>query len=279
MKPENISALCLYGRFNNRLSANSGVDGAEYIRSHLLSRGQFDVFIYSNDVENEAEIRAVYSECIRDCIFEVGPDFQALMKSMGIREENFSPIERFRTAENTLRFLYGRKRSLELMHKYMTTNTLTYAAAITARFDLGQIDRYNGRHPYRVSEINFNPAYDTNFIYSAMWNQLNAGYADQWFFSSPELLVKLSSMFDRSLDYLTLGSSYQQFLEGGIPDSNVHNEFSNEMLKAMPEKTNDLVKVPMRLGVNNHLMHKFFFLESGLYSKSKFTSDFERVAN
>ena len=279
MNPESISALCLYGRFNNRLSANSGADGAEYIRSQLLNRGQFDVFIYSNDIENEAEIRDVYGDVIRACVFEAGPDFQDLMKSKGIREEDFNPLEGFRTAENTLRFLYGRKRSLELMQKYMAANGLTYVAAVTARFDLGQIDKYNGRHPYRVSEINFNPAYDTNFIYSAMWNQLNAGYADQWFFSSPEILVTLTSMFERTLDYLTLGSTYQQFLESGIPDSNVHDEFSNEMLKEMSQKTNDLVKVPMRLGVNNHLIHKFFFMESGLYSMSRFTSEFDGVAH
>lgn len=274
-----VTALCLYGRFNNRFSESSGTEGAEYIRKKLLLKNNVDVFIYSNDLAHESVIRSEYQDVLRDCLFEPGPDFRQLMEDRGIRESDFQPIEPFRTVENSLRFFYSRMRSLMLMAEHMERNGAAYSAAITARFDLGQIDKYNGWQPYRVSEINFSARRDMTYFYSAMWNQLNGGYADQWFYSSPELLIRLGDMFERSLEYLKPGSSYQAFLELGIPDSNRTNEFSNEMLKPAEARSEDHVRVALRSGVNNHLLHKFFLMEAGLYEKSRFTSDFDGVAH
>lgn len=273
------SALCLYGRFNNRFSPTSGVDGGHYIRRKLLSQDDFDVFVYSNDTSHEATVRDLYERELTAAIFEEGPNFGQIMAKRGVREEIFKPSESFRTAENTLRFLYARMRSLELMKNHMEQTGTSYSSAVTCRFDLGQLDKYNGRQPYRVSEINFSNSYDMNYIYSAMWNQLNGGYADQWFFSNPETLLKLGDMFESALDYLLSGSRYQVFLENGIPDSNRRDEFSNEMLRTTADTRVDRVRVPMASGVNNHLIHKFFFMESGLYNISRFTSDFDGVAH
>jgi hypothetical protein len=272
----NRIALCLYGRFNNRYSKNSGIDGAEYIKRKLLVNENVDVFIHSTDFDNKDTILNTYANFIKDYEFEIQKNFSDEINIFNINENFYKPIEGFRTVSNSLSFFYSRKKSIDLMVNYSNHNNFKYNAAITCRFDLGQIDRYNGKQPYRVSEINFSKNYDMRYFYSAMWNQLNCGYGDQWFFSNQDDIAKLSLMYEKSLLYFHQGSDYLKFVTKGVFDSNELDEFSNEIFK---NKKAQSKKYPVELAINNHLLHKYFLIDMGLYSKSKFTSDLDGVAN
>lgn len=269
-------ALCLYGKFNNRLSKASGVDGAAYIKRKLLDGRDVDIFIYSSDLDNKERILSLYGGLIKDYEFEEEKCFVEEITQHEINEKLFIPIEGFRTVANSLSFFYSRKKSIDMMLQYSQNNGVKYDSAITCRFDLGQIDRYNGSQPYKVSEINYSEYYDMQYLYSAMWNQLNCGYGDQWFFSTPDNIGKLSLMYERCLDYFKEGSDYLKFIAVGVLDSNETDEFSNEFFKN--KKTNSK-KYTVESAVNNHLLHKYFLIDVGLYAKSKFTSDLDGVAN
>ena len=272
-------ALCLYGRFQNRLSDTAGEEGAAYIRKHLLDGRLIDVFIYSQDMAREPLIRRLYANELHKAVFEPLPDFAPVIEHAGIDESLFSPIDGFRTVSNTLSFLYARGRSLSLLRERIEDG-YDYDVAICCRFDLGQMP-WVGRKasPYAVGEINFSEHYDTSRVYSALWDQLNMGFADQWFFSAPQNLLKLEDMLDRTLEYLRPGSQYLRWLATGITDSSSESELSNEMLKESNRRTSTLATLPISSAVHNHLIHKFFFLEQGLYSSSAFTSDFEDTAH
>lgn len=272
-------ALCLYGRFNNRFSNRAGVEGASYIRKQILQDRDVDVFVFSHDLENEQTIRSLYGAYAREMVFEDLPDFGPLIAKAGIDESLFSPIEGFRTVANTLAFLYARSRSLGLLRARIEKGN-DYDVAICCRFDLGQLDRVGRRIPaYAVSEINFNANYDMSQLYSAFWNQLNMGFGDQWFYSDPSTLIQLESMYDRTFDYLRPDSSYLAWLSEGITDSKSGDVFSNEILKPLNERSVSLDTLPVDQAIHNHLLHKYFFIEQGLYEYTAFVSDFEDTAH
>ena len=265
-------ALCLYGRYNNRLnSKNSGDDGCEYIKKTLLKNRDVDIFIHSWDTDLEDNIVKKYQNGLVDYNFEKPKDFSSLITENKIKESTFNCPNRqiFRNISNSLSFFYSRKESIQLKIQYEKKNKFTYDCCIVGRFDLGQIDKYNGYHPFKVSEINFDENLDMNYIYSAMWNQLNQGYADQWFYSSSKNVDRLTDMFDRSLVYFKKNSDYIKNLESW-PDSNQNEEFSNEFFKSDEFKSQNQKKYDVFDAINNHIMHKWFFIESKLYQKSRF---------
>jgi len=161
-----------------------------------------------------------------------------------------------------------------------------YDVAACARFDLGQLDRVHRRirvrdriPDYAVSQINFQPTFEMNFLYSAMWNRLNHGFADQWFYSNPDLLLRLRGIYARAFHYLSPGSDYLAWLTGGITDSKLDDALSNEILRPVDQKATELDMLDLENGIHNHLIHKYFFLEQDIYNKSAFTQDFEGAAH
>lgn len=265
-------ALCLYGKYNNRLSYHTGDDGFKYIFNVLLRKYDIDIFFHSWDVNKKNKILGRYKPYLKKYKFENQKDFKEVIKKRNINEQLFNPAnnESFRGLSNSLSFFYSRKRAIEIKQSYEDHNNMSYPITIVARFDLGQIDKYNGYFPYKVSEINFNPEFDMNYIYSAMWNQLNCGYADQWFYSNSNLIGHLVYMYDYALDALQENSVYLQHITSGLLDSNKHDEFSNEIFKSDGFKSKDRVIYKKSQAINNHLMHKCFFIDNDLYKKSRF---------
>ncbi len=271
-------ALCLYGKFNNRLNSTSGLNGYHYINQNLLERYEFDIFIYSNDTNKSEIIQSLYGETAQSIVIEPEKEFTMELSDNGVNVGIFKPLENFRTIENTLSFLNSRANSLLLMNNYSKLIKKKYSWVITSRFDLGQIDKYNGYHPQKVSEINFNPNLDSNFIYSAMWNQTNIGLADQWFYSNHDNILKLIGLSKDCASYFNPKSKYLKLLEDGVPFSNQSNDFSNEVLLPPHKQTNKLIKIPIENAINNHLLHKFFFLENSLYKIHKTVGSIPGVA-
>jgi hypothetical protein len=283
MSPESRKpriALCLYGNFNNRLDSESGEKGYEYIKSRLIDEYSPDIFIYTSDLDNKERIKDLYGPWISKADFVKPLDFENIISNeRGIDSSFFIPLERFRTLGNTLAFLFNRGTSIDLMTKHADSAGFVYDWVVVARFDLGQLDKVNGRHSHRVSEIGFHPDLDPDHFYSAQWQQHNLGLADQWFFSSQPNVEKLGRMYDWALTAFAAGSEYLTSLANGIPDSNNKEQFSNEILR-LDTKPSKLAIVDPRLAINNHLLHKFFFRETGeLYQQLRFTSDFRSAAN
>jgi len=272
-------ALCLYGLFNNSRQPDSGINGARYISDKILKPWNPDIFIHSWEKRNEDMYRKLFNP--KEMVFEEPIDFKSFMKKKQISNEYFDFCDGFDRKssafsnckiESTLSFLYSRTASLTIMK----AQSEKYDVVICCRFDLGQIDSKSNRK-YKVSLIDFNPTLDMSFIYSAMWDQLNAGYADQWFYSNEDNMMLLADMFKKSWsDYFRPGSGYEQAVTKGWPDSQWMDhdnsadsrQFSNEMLSK--DKSKELMKYPKWQVINNHLLHKWHFIKSGLYDNSRF---------
>ncbi|MES2677049.1 MAG: hypothetical protein V4612_01870 [Pseudomonadota bacterium] len=267
-------ALCLHGKYNNRLSSQSGDDGSLYIKEVLLDKYpdfEIDVFVHCWDVELQEKITKIYHKFLKKSVFEAQIDFKKIMMESKIDDQLFNPPnnQQFRTCANSLSFFYSRKKVIESKIAHEQEQNFQYDFVIVSRFDLGQIDQHNGSHPYKVSEINFDPKLDMNYIYSAMWDQLNCGYADQWFYSSSENINKIADLYDKSLQYFLPQSNYIKALNHW-PDSNSEDEFSNEFFKSEDFKSKSLFQYKLENAINNHAMYKWFFIDSNLYSLSRF---------
>ena len=167
----------------------------------------------------------------------------------------------------TLSFLYSRKRSIELKAKHEKENNFKYDCVIIARFDLGTRGK---EHPqkYYATNINFDKNLDMKFLYSAFWDQMNWGYADHWFYSNSENMDLVGTAYDKALEYYDKDSDYVKAITTGWPDSNSEDEFSNEKMK--DDKSVNLAVFDKWGCIDNHKLYKWFFMDTGLYDKSKF---------
>jgi len=272
-------ALCLYGLYNNKSDVNSGNNGYKYIQDKIYSKvdkhnSNIDTFFHSWDVGLEDKLVKQYIPIRYQ--FEKPHNFSEISIQMGVNEieinKNFNrkgSIYKQCTINSSLSFLYSRSNSIEKAIKFSNEKEFKYDVIIAARFDLGQ--RSGWHKNYNVSLMELDLSLDMNYIYSAMWKQLNAGLADQWFFSNQENMKKLSKMYDMALkDYFQLESKYEFAITNGWVDSNVNDQFSNEVLKNNKDVDIELVKYPKWQMINNHILHKWHLINTDIYEKSRY---------
>lgn len=271
-------AVCLYGLFNNRYSQTAGHQGFGEILQIIRNHPDYDFtfFVYSTDLAEEDAIRHLYEGLGGVVRVEPQRDFESLIENLGVPTWNYSKPGGYRTLGNLLSFLFSRKSSIEMM--LADPDHEEFDFVVISRLDAGQIDKHNGRQRAKVSAIGFNAFLDREFVYSAAWDQHNFGYADQWFICSPSNAKVLAMMYEQVQSYLMPDSNYLNFLESGIHDSNASDSFSNERLKKRELKADALATRKQENALDAHLMHKFFFLENGIYEKSKFSSEVEGIA-
>lgn len=262
-------ALCLYGRFNNRYSESAGIEGFEYLKETLYKRFNFDTFIFSNDVKNQLNIEERYNNFATATVIEQPIDWERSEYFENVNLSRFKPKQGFRKLSDTINFLYSRSESIKLAINNSKKQNKEYEWIICCRFDSAQIDKHNGYQPFKVSQINFNPLLEKDYLYTALWNQTNAGLADQWIYGSQENISRLVGMHEKCIRYFESDSSYLKSLKLGIPLSNETDEFSNEILH--PYRKGSVIprSLPEFDAIDNHLIHKFFFLENNLLHKNK----------
>ena len=263
--------ICLYGNFNNRYSKTSGAEGFEEI-SRLIRMHpdvEFRIFAYSNDLENRSEVEFLYGPLGAVMKFEPAIDTEKTIEVLGLNP-NKMKAPKDRPFSSLLNFYRSRSESIKLMLEQPNASGADWV--IVSRFDTGQVDRFNGRQRDKVSSIGFNKFLRKGYFYSAIWDQHNIGYADQWFIGSLEDIRVFANMYEQAKTYLKEQSPYLNHLRSGLHDSSELDEFSNERLKPEKLKTSRLLKSGPRKPLNGHTMHKFFFMDNGLYEKSRFSN-------
>ena len=230
---------------------------------------QFSFWIYSTNTAEEQAIKHLYEPLGAKIVIKPQKDFSEVLRGTDVDLTPYEIPSGFRSFENLLSFYFSRGQAISLMLESPEVSEVDLV--IVSRFDSGQLDRHNGRQRARVAPLGFNSFLDPKFFYSASWDQHNIGYADQWFVGTVDQMKKLSTMYQESLSYLSPNSPYLDSVLEGIPDSNSQNPFSNERLKAPEDRAKALVKLPIKSALNGHLMHKYFFIQSGLYEQSRFS--------
>jgi len=270
-------ALSITGFYGNKENPNAGDAGYAYLKEHIIDKYDTDVIIHSWNPELEGKLVEQYKPVTYSV--QKNYDFKQMLAQEGVTQEYFdvgfnreaSPFKQCKL-EYTASFLYGRWHTLKHIEDRKTIGGIDYDYVIATRFDIGQ------RGGDSVKHLKFDPELDPQYIYSAQWNQHNAGYADMWFWSNPENMSKLGEAYPEMEKHFKPNSQYEKAVTQGWPDScmmdNNNNrdsgQFTNERFLPEDQKAKQLMKYPLWQCVNNHLYHKWFFMESGLYEKSKF---------
>ena len=264
-------ALCLHGYFANKGGVAASVAGHSYIDQKLLSRHDVDVFVHSWDLDNQERITSLYNpvECLFEKQITFDDELEKIDQDYFFSEHGGSApgMYSMNTVFKGLSFLYSRKQVMEIKKGYEERTGMVYDCVVLARFDLGQRGK---EHPqrYYATNFNFNPNLDMNYVYSAYWDQLNHGYADHWFYSNSENMNLLANLYDKVVEYYQPDSDYAKSVTTGWPDSNHYDEFSNEFFQN--NNGNKLKTFPLWGCIDNHKLYKWYFIDSGLYEKSKF---------
>jgi hypothetical protein len=271
-------ALCLYGKFANRYDPEAGKAGFDYIKKRILSGRDVDVYIYSFDLNNEQRIRDLYEPWAKSVSFTLPPNFELLMEKNFIREEDFEPPSRDRPLVGTLAFFYQRDMVVKELFGIVGKSSEVYNKVIISRFDLGQVDKHNGSQSFRVSEIGPVSSMDTLLgAYTSAWNQFNEGMPDQWMVLSQTDAAAFSGSFDRLMANLSPDSGYQNWIANGILDSNSSDPFSNEAFKIGTRLSSSTRRA--KRGLDNHLLLKYDFIQTGIYSRLRPSFDSHGLAS
>lgn len=250
----------------------AGKEGFKYIQETLLHKYPFDVFIFSNNQESFTEIKRTYGTVASKIVLQKPLDWEGRINKEIGGLSDYVPKEGFRTISNSLNFYYSRSESIKLALEQASDRQLEYQWVLSARFDLGQIDKFNGYQPFKVSQVGFNPKLDREYLYSALWNQTNAGLADQWFFGSQKVMEIFTLMPEEALDYFKDGSKYLDMLSAGIPFSNMNNPFSNEICHLSRQPKPAPVILEKSEAIDNHLIHKFFLMDKYKIERLRMTA-------
>tara|TARA_R110000824_G_scaffold55069_18_gene151791 strand:- start:2392 stop:3273 length:882 start_codon:yes stop_codon:yes gene_type:complete len=283
-------ALCLSGYFNSLKDSSSfGDDGFSHIKKHIFKFNEdgheIDVFFHNwephleNKITNLYKPKAYISEPQID-FNKIAEDNQVsrsfidkknLLGSWTITSKSGSG---YVGPERLLSQYYSVQKSLELKKQYEEDNNFTYDCVIKSRFDLGRINRLTSGpgkgNPYPCQCINFDPNLNMNYFYQAYWDLFNEGPADMWFYSNSSNMNSFCNLYTKTLtEYLKEGSEYSQKVIEGWPESSYNNFRTNEIFKPKNKQDKNLHKYAPHEAVNGILLHKWFFIDQGLWEKSK----------
>ena len=103
--------------------------------------------------------------------------------------------------------MYSRKQSIMMALEQDTT----YNLIIWCRFDMCiRYKKYkNVCNPSKLILPNIRDI-DTNKLYMSYWEHFHSGYSDQWFFSNPEIMTKISNMYDELYNYYQIDSEFDK---------------------------------------------------------------------
>ena len=251
-------ALCLFGYPKGSTVYAGGAYQQKF--KHLFDQIMIhdpDVFIHCWDPPLEKEIVSLFSP--KKYIFEKQRTFNDLISKLDMLRFQKSRGDIFKT----LSFFYTRKQSNELKKIQEEEEGFEYDCVISSRFDVG----YHDYGKNKTSYIKFDTRWNMDLVYSAYWDQINAGISDHWFISNSKTANTMAGIYDNTIKYLRKDSEYCNKMMSGWIDSNENDEFSNEFLKN--KKTAALKKYPEHYCLNNHCLYKWHFYKNNFWNPSK----------
>jgi len=198
-------ALCLHGLFDSvQDTSSTGLDGFDYIRRSILSKGDVDVFVHSWSVGKRDVILDLYNPKAFE--FEEQVDFTPVVRERG--------LDKLRGVPREPQFIFSHFYSISRVFNLL--NLDDYDVIVKSRFDLGRINRassgpHNGNNPFPVQCINFNPNVEPGRIYMANWNHFDMGPADMWFYGDASVMRNFKSLYEDACNNMVLRGDYYEF--------------------------------------------------------------------
>jgi hypothetical protein len=205
-------ALCLHGLFNSATDSTSlGLDGYNYIKKHILDKGDVDVFVHSWQPELTNVISDLYNPKL--ALYEQQRDFTQLINERGLNGLGMASRPPF----SVLSHFYSIQQAFQLLD----SSNEKYDIVIKSRFDLGRINRISVQgNPTPAQFINFQTDIVNDKLYQADWSSFNEGPSDVWFYGSQSIMKPFSTIYNELEPEFIMGSDYSKFAESfrGVKD-------------------------------------------------------------
>ena len=229
------------------------ITGYNNDKTNILDKcDNVDVFLHSQEPHLKDELLQLYKPV--DCKFETGIlDLSSIIP------------DRCKNIPTVASMLYSRSVLGKLKSDFEKSNGFRYDWVIFVRYDVGTTP-----HGGDIENIYFDPTLDSNYIYTAMFTQLNAGIQDQWWYSNSADSDIMFSLYENLSDYLTEESDYLKCVTNGWIYSRVQpeGEFSNELLKPESVRRSDQ-HLPLWHTSNPHYLYKWHLYKHNLLSLDK----------
>ena len=280
-------ALCIGGYWKSFTDPSAcGYKGLEHLKEVLFDKhDNVDVFIHSWQTDMEQEIRELYAPWIKNAVFEEQINFSDILRERGLSDEvylNDPNYNRFYPWNNVaggkmptkfpnyLSQAHTRSESLRLKKRYELKNNIKYDWVIQTRFDVYSINRALTDHSKPdVSFLKFSESYDNSKVFFPFWNDFNEGMPDIWFYSNSENMDKFIGFDEKIMSWYSNNTEYLSLAVNGWFDSDVHDCFSNEILKDPELKSKNLNSYNVKQSVNYAMFMKYLLKSENLYGKIK----------
>jgi hypothetical protein len=231
--------------------------GYEHIYNEIISKYDVDIFLHSSEPNLTNELISLYNP--KKYLIENNPDFSVEYSNLNTNFCDYPSQQTF-SYPNLYSMAYSRYIVGQLKKEYETENNLVYDWVIFCRYDLSV---------GHIEKITFNPNIDNNFLYSAMFSQLNAGPQDQWFYSNSENMDIVFSLFKNLKNYFNDESELPIIASTNWIDSNISNRFSCELLLGDDLKSKVNEKIPLGAISNGHIIYKWHFYKNNFWNLNK----------
>lgn len=200
-------ALCLHGLFDSKHDKTSkGLDGFNYIKKTILDKHDVDVYIHSWEVDKKSLITDLYSNWLKDYIFEpqkdfTGPRIDRIRSLRACPRDPCSVMSHFYSIEKSFKLAYSKHED--------------YDCVIKSRFDLGQINKNTSgsgkQNPFPVQCINLLESIKNNTIYMALWNYFDMGPADMWFYGDKNTMLEFCYIYQDFEPEFDIDTNFYKF--------------------------------------------------------------------
>ena len=179
-------ALCIGNLAGIGRQGNTAyVSGYEHIKKTILDKfDNVDVFLHSYEKNLENVLLEYYKPI--NFLFENVPDFKENYKDLDLNYCNYGSQQTF-NYQNLFSMAYSRYMVGQLKSKHEKDNGFIYDWVIFVRYDIASVNH--------IEEIGFDTTLDRNYVYTCMFNQLNAGPQDQWFYSNSKNMDTVFSLY------------------------------------------------------------------------------------
>jgi hypothetical protein len=253
-------ALCIGNlAAKGRQGKTAYVKGYEHIKEKILDKNKnVDVFLHSYEPELKDELVGFYNPV--SFLFEEMPNFEEEYKDLDFNYCNYNSQQTY-SYQNLFSMAYSRYRVGQLKSNYEKENNFIYDWVIFVRYDISSANH--------IEEISFDSSLDFNYLYSCMFNQLNAGPQDQWFYSNSKDMDIVFSLYKDLKKYFSTNSEFAISATNNWIDSNVSDRTSNEIFKNEEDKIKIGERMPVGAISNGHVIYKWHMYVNNLWDLKK----------
>lgn len=250
-------ALCIGNlAARGKYGSDAYLKGYAHIKEALLNNYSMDVFLHSYEPSLSSQLLSFYNP--QKFHFENQVDFYEEYRGLNPLYCSYGNSTTM-SYQNLFSMSYSRYVVGNLVKQHEEENGFKYDWVIFVRYDISSASH--------IEKIYFNSNFDNNYIYIPMFEQMNIGPQDQWFYSKSDNARIIFSLYTKLKEYLANDSMYVTTAINGWISSNENDYKSNDILNPILNVKKEKMKISVL--TNAHAIYKWHYYVNNIWSLDK----------